>query len=173
MNLSADSESTQSFGSYRVFGCINHTFGSSYESYRTFGSSTWVPEGNLCTESPIGLVTRPTIMILHHQNPTRPRILCSFRICAQIHRSSPESRVIDPNWSNRTSVGTRKSEPTRPNRTDIRTPHKILTLKTQTCTWITPMVRERGPMVNFDFFFVIWRLANFDFFFVIVSYTVA
>ena len=41
--------------------------------------------------------------------------------------------------------------PTRPNRTDIRTRHRILTQKTQTCTRGTTLRRERTSMVKFIF----------------------
>ena len=42
--------------------------------------------------------------------------------------------------------------PTRPDRAAIRTPHRILTQKTQTCTPGTTLRREGAPMVKFIFF---------------------
>ena len=50
------------------------------------------------------------------------------------------------------SPSTRYSDPTEPNRTVIRTHHRILTQKTQTCTRATTLRREQTPMVKFIFF---------------------
>ena len=49
------------------------------------------------------------------------------------------------------SLSTRNSDPSRPNRTDIRTRHRILTQKTQTCTRGAFLRRERTPIVKFIF----------------------
>ena len=59
--------------------------------------------------------------------------------------------------------------PTRPKRTDIRTRHRILTQKTQTCTRGTTLRRERTPMVKFIFFGKP-GMAKFIFFFELVIY---
>ena len=115
-------------------------------------------------------------------DPSKPK---SSRKSDQKYPNMTESIIYDPEFdvnSNSTvkiTVTTRNHElqlpigtggqahqldiPTRPDRTDIRTRHRILTQKTQTCTRVTTLRRERTPMVKFTFFLVNreWRNSFF------------
>ena len=89
-----------------------------------------------------------------------PNLLRRFRISSQIWRGSPESQVSLLFWSKQTGPLTRWTGPVRPNRTEIRIYHKPLTLETQIWAQTTTMGREKGPMVEFIFFFEICQMTR-------------
>lgn len=98
------------------------------------------------------LTHNPNILA-YRSNPIWPQVLLRFQICGRIRRSSPESRIIDQDWSHGLSISRLQMRPSRP-----KTPrhHQILIVGVQPWCSIDPYAECLAKMKSEKIHFAFW-----------------